>query len=115
MTWFLSLQKNDADAWIILFVPELVVDGRQVKVHLSGELRFEVLDLQINQYITAQAHVIEQQVNEKVLTADFQMVLTAEECEALSEFQNEISHILDQAAFKLPLADFRSKCEETKL
>lgn len=77
------------------------VYGRKVEVYLAGVFRLEVIDLQINNHEAAQPKVVKQQVETKVLTAGFEMVLAAHEGEAFSEFEDQRTEMFEQTALPL--------------
>ena len=100
------LAQDNADGRLVIRMAQLLVHGRQVKVHLAGELWFEVLDLQLDHHETAQPHVIEEEVEIIVLPAD--------EGEALAEFQNERAQMLDETAFEIALQHLGTKRKEVE-
>jgi hypothetical protein len=59
-------------------VAKLVINGRQVEVHLARELGFEVLDLQLDDDKAAQTQVVKEKVEVIVLARDLEVVLAAE-------------------------------------
>jgi hypothetical protein len=67
---------------------ELVVDRGEIEVHLAGKLRLEFLNLKFDDNEAAQPEVVEEQVQIIVLAADLKVILTADEGEALSKFQD---------------------------
>lgn len=91
---------------------KVVINRRQVEVHLAGVLRLELVDLEVDDDEAAQAEVVEEQVEIEILATDFEVVLTADECEALAEFENERPEVVEQAALQLPLGNVIRDVEE---
>ena len=56
----LRLAENQADARLVVGVPEQVVNGCEVEVHLAGVFRFERRHLQIDDAETAKLEVVEE-------------------------------------------------------
>src|SRR5262249_37349098 len=90
------LAQDQADAAAVAGVAEQVVHRGQVKVHLAGVLRLERAALEVNDHEAAQAEVVEQQVQGKVLTADFQVILLADKRAPDTQLQEELAEVLDQ-------------------
>ena len=67
-----------------------VVDRREIEIHLAGELGLERNGLQIDDHVAAQLEVIEEQVDAKFFASDRQRILAADECEADSQFEQEL-------------------------
>ena len=63
-------------------MPHQVVGRREVKVHLPRELGLERLGLQVDHDVPAEAEVIEERVEVKVVTADLEVEVFRDECEA---------------------------------
>jgi hypothetical protein len=58
--------------------------------------------------------MIEEQIEIVVLVADLEMVLAADEGEALAEFEDQGSKVLDERAFQVALEDFRTERQEVE-
>ena len=63
----LRLAKNDADTGFVVRVPQQIIDGGKVEIHLAAELRLELTGFQLHDDECAEAEVVEQEVEAKVL------------------------------------------------
>ena len=61
------------------------------------------------------AKVLEEEVDSKILAANFDGVLAADECEADSEFHEKFPHVFEKASFEFLLASFGEERKESKL
>src|SRR5271166_527052 len=61
-----ALTQDDPNARPVIWMTELFVDRRQIKIHFARKLRFELLDFQIDHHEAAQTQVVEQQVEIKI-------------------------------------------------
>jgi carbamoylphosphate synthase large subunit len=61
----------------------------QAEIHFAGILRLELVDLQIDDDKAAKPQVVAEQVDIEILAANLEVILTANEREALAEFQNQ--------------------------
>lgn len=68
---------------------ELVIDEVAVEVHLAGVLEFERAGLEVHHDEAAQTHVIEEQVEVRVVVGNVGVDLPADEGEALAQFEEE--------------------------
>ena len=83
------LAEDHADGGSVGLVAELVIDNAQIEVHLAGVFGFEFAFLQVDHDKAAQLQVVEQQVDEEFVLADFQAKLPADESEASAELKQE--------------------------
>src|SRR2546426_4175502 len=81
------LTKDDTYGRTLSFELHLVVQGRQVELHLPDVFWKEFPDLKLNCHEGTQAPVIEQQVDEVVLLAHREPVLAAHEGEHSTHLQ----------------------------
>ena len=58
--------------------------------------------------------MVEKEVNEEVLTADFEVMLAADEREADTEFEEEFADVSEQGAFEISLMRFLAQTKEVK-
>ena len=82
--------EDDADGRVVAGSALLVVQQVQVEVHLAGVFRFERPDFQFKGHQGFEKTVIEKQVDEILLLAQRQPVLTADKAEAVAEFEEEM-------------------------
>lgn len=85
-------ERGNSGLWVL----DLSIHGRKVKLQLAQMLRFELAALEFNQHITAQLEVIEQQVDKKLVTAEVQQHLPSDECKAGTQFQQAGFDLHDQ-------------------
>jgi methyl coenzyme M reductase subunit D len=72
-----------------------VIDGRQVEFHPAGILRLEVVDLEVDHNEAPQAQVKEEEIEVEVLVADLEVILAADKGEALAEFEEEFTQVIE--------------------
>lgn len=65
----LVLHRNETDARLIVGMAEQIVDRRKIEIHLASEFRAEELRFQVADHIGAKLHVVEQQIEPKLLIA----------------------------------------------
>ena len=82
---------------------DLAIHRSQIKPQLPQMLRFELATLEFDHHIAAQLEVVEQQVDEKLVTAHIQQHLPPDEREARAQFQQEFGDMLHQGVFDLAL------------
>ena len=70
---------------------KLVIDDAQVEIHLAGVLGLELAFLQVDHDEAAQFQVVEQQIDVEIAVADLQVILAADEGEALAKFHRKRS------------------------
>jgi len=63
------LAKDEADAGLVVGMPQKVVDRREIEVHLAGELRLERFHLQIDHDVSTDLQVVEEEVDVELLVA----------------------------------------------
>src|SRR5262245_30143301 len=112
MTSFAPLAQDDADGRLVVGMAQLIVDGGQIEVHLAGKFRLEVLDLQLDDDEAPEPQVIEQQVEIIVLAADVEVILAADEGEALAELEDEGAQMLNEAPFQITLEHIGAEGEK---
>ena len=84
-------------------VLHLAVHGGQVKTQLAQVLGLELAALELDHHIAAQLEVVEQQVDEKLVSAHIQQHLPPDEGKARAQLQQEFGNVFDQGVFNLPL------------
>jgi hypothetical protein len=52
------LAEDDADAWLVLVMPQKIIHCGQVEIHLASELRFELLNFEVKHNETAESKMI---------------------------------------------------------
>ena len=93
-------------------MPELVIDGREIEIHLPGEFGLEVLDLEFDHHETAQPQMIEEKIEIVVLVGDLEMILAADEREALAKLEDQCAQMLDQSLLQVALQHLRPQRQE---
>lgn len=111
----LALAEDESNAWVVGRVFEHVIDGGQVEVHLACVLRLERAGLQIDDNEAPEFEVIEEEVDLVVLAGDLQPVLTANEGEARSQFEEELLDVLNESGFYVSLISILGQCEEIEV
>ena len=91
-----------------------VVYRRQVEVHLADVLGLEGANLDLDNDESAQTQVVEQQIEPVFLTADLERVLTADEREADTEFNEELPKVFEQRPFEVALSCFVREWSESR-
>ena len=78
-------------------------DCREGKAQLAGMFWLESPHFQLENEISVQAHVIEEEIDVKGLPVHGHRHLTADEGEAAAQLQEEIAQMAQQPPFDLPL------------
>jgi hypothetical protein len=107
-----GLAQDQANGRLIGSVALEVIDGGEVEVHLAGELRLQGPDLEVDDQEAPQFQMVKQQVDVKILAADFEVDVFADESEADSALQQELADVSEQAALYLALVDIVGQPEE---
>jgi len=110
----LGLAEDQADGGLVVGMAEVVVHGGEVEAHLTRVLGQELPHLELHDYIAAQPQVVEEEVEEEVLTVHLQEDLGAHQGEAGAQFQQEVADLGDQSPLQIPLGDVRSEAEEVE-
>jgi hypothetical protein len=79
-----ALAKDYTDRRLVVAVSQLIIDSREVEIHLPGKFGLEIFDLQFDYDEAAHAEMLEKQVEVVILVADLNMILTADECKAFA-------------------------------
>jgi hypothetical protein len=95
--FIVSLAEYDADARLIVWVFQEIVDGRKIEVHFAGVFRLEVADLQIDNDEAPESRIVKEEIEAEIFPGDFERVLTTEKCETLSEFQEKLPQVFQEA------------------
>jgi hypothetical protein len=106
--------EDEADASAILAVGDERVDGVDVQVHLAHELRLEGAELQIDDHEAAGRVVEEEEIEDELLAADLERLLTSSEVEALAQGQHEALDVLQQRRFQVALLGTVSELHEVQ-
>src|SRR3569833_1505818 len=96
-------------------MPQQVVDGGKVKVHLPCMFRLELASFQVDHYKASQFQVVEEQVKIVIVIADFQVILIPYESEAPSKFQEKPANVLDQPALNIAFVSLIAQGEKVEL
>src|SRR5450432_2570785 len=110
----LLLAEHEADARLVPIAPELGIRGGQVEVHLAGVLRLELAGVELDNDEAAEPQVEEEEVDVEVLASDLEVHLAAHEREADAELEEEVAHVLEQAALEVPLLRVGAQREEVE-
>ena len=97
----LRLAQNETDARLVVWVTEHVVNRGEVEVHLPRVLRLERRHLQIDDAKASKLQVVEEEIDLKVFSADFEWNLAADEGEAGAEFDKELAQVLQKPSFQV--------------
>jgi len=91
-----AFAQQQANGGIVLLVLDLAIDGGEVEAQLLQMLWFECAALEFDHHIAAQLQVVEQQVDEEVVTTNFQMNLATNKGKARAQFQQKLGDVLDE-------------------
>jgi hypothetical protein len=83
--------------------PQQIIHRGQIKIHLPCEFWFEFFDLEIDHDVATQSQMIKKQVEKEILTADFEVILASNKCEAFPKLQYQIANVLNQTSLQIPL------------
>ena len=106
------LAEYDSDARLVVGVAKQVINGGEIKVHLSAELGFEVLGLEFDDHIGTQSQMVEEQINAEFLASHLERVLAADKREADPKLQEKVAKVIDKGAFQVPFMSLFSKGQE---
>ena len=109
------LAQNQADRRLVIRMAEQIIDYRQVKIDLAGKLGLKGNHLDVDDDVRPKLQVIEQQVDVKVVAADFEVHLAADEGESDAEFEKEITNMLQQTALQLTFLGVVCEGEKVKI
>lgn len=88
-------------------MPQLRIHGGEVEPHLPREFRLEGLHLEVDHHVAAERQVVEQEVEEELLAADGEAVLSAHIRKAEPELHQELRDVAHEPPFELPLVRIR--------
>jgi len=77
-----SLADDQANTRSIIGMPEQVIDGCQVEIHLASKLRLEFFRFQFHDDKAAQLQVIEEKIDKEITSTHFEAILAGDECKA---------------------------------
>ena len=83
------LAQQQADRRLVVVRFHLRVHRGQIEIELARVFRFERRRLEFDHDVAAKLQVIEQEIDEKLVSADFEPVLPADEREPCTEFEQE--------------------------
>jgi len=95
--------KQNSDGRIVTFGHHVGFEPVHVEIHLSCVRRSESADLEINQYMTSQQSVIEDEINTVVFAALGHPKRTCFKAESPSEFEQESLQMIQQSRLQLIL------------
>lgn len=96
--------EQEADRRLVIGVAEEIVGRREVEVELADERGIERDRLELDDDEAAKLQVIEEEVEVKVLVADLEVDLAADEGEAGAELEHEALEVVDERLLDLALA-----------
>ena len=82
-------------------MPEEVIDGGEIKVHLAGVFGSELVHLEINNNEASKSEVVKEEIDKEILAFNFEWVLTSNKGEADAELQKKLLEMLDEGGFKI--------------
>lgn len=85
-----------------------------IHIELTDETGLKITSFQFNYHITAKFQMIEQKINIKVISAHFQMYLSAYKRKSLSQLQKKVLDMLCQLTFNLNLSPWHISTKEIK-
>ena len=91
-----------------------LIDGFEVEIELTCELRFEVAGFQFNDDIAMELGVIEEEVEVEVPVADFERDLATEVGEACTEFDEELGDVVGELILKVSFVVLLGEGEEVE-
>ena len=103
-------QKSNAGPVVRGF--DLGVHRRKVEIQLAGVLRFKVHALEFHHDVAFEAGVVEQQVDEEFVPADFKPELAADKGKARAQLQEEAGDMPDEGIFNIALVGFVAKAKK---
>ena len=95
----LVLTQDEANSRVILFMPKFIIYHSTIKIELSCVFWPEFACLQFNNNIAAQFEMVEQKVQEELLSCYFKMDLLAYIGKTGTKFEQEICNMPDQFLF----------------
>lgn len=84
-------------------MPEHVIDGGEVEVHLPGILWLEGRHLQIDDDEASKLQMVKKQIQLEILSSNFKRNLATDKGEAGSELNKELAQVLQQSPLQVAL------------
>jgi len=108
-------QSRDADGGgVAVLVTQVVLDPGEVEPELAGVLRLEAADLEFDHDEAGLGPVEEQQVDVEVVAVDLEVVLPANEREAVAELEQERLEPRDQGVLEVAFGGGLGEVEEVQ-
>lgn len=76
----------------------MIVDDGAVKAELAGVLRLEVSRFEFDDDERAQPQMVEEQVDEELVSIDVEAIFAAEERDACAQFEEEVTKMSRRCA-----------------
>lgn len=111
----LGLAEQETNRWLIIGAFELRVDRRKVEVELSRVLRLERGGFELDDDVALQTRVVEKQIDEELVAADLDAMLTAYEREASAEFEKESCNVPHESVLDVVLLGFIANSQEIEV
>ena len=93
---------------------QVVVDPGDVEAEFADVFRLEAPDFQLDDDEARLGPVEEEEIDVEVVAADFEVVLTAREGEAVAELEQEAFQASHQRRFEFSLGDAAGQIEEVE-
>ena len=88
--------RTEADRGVGLCAFHLAVHSGEVKTQLAQMFGLEFVGLEFDHHIAAKLEVVEKQVDEKVIAANFQVHLSSNKGKARPQLKQELRHVFDE-------------------
>ena len=95
--------EEDADRRCVSLLHHVGLEPIEIEIHLPGIGRLKSTDLHVDQHMTAEEAVVEDQIDAVVLAALGHAELASLETKAASEFEKETLQMIEQGGFEVRL------------
>ncbi len=101
MLFILARAKNQTYRSVFAFGHIILLKPAKVQFHLTLILRLELTKLKIDRYKTAQAAMVEQQIDIIIFAVDGYTLLTRQESKIIAKFGNKFLKFGNDGTFKV--------------
>ena len=108
----MGLTEKQPYGWGIRSITEQIVYGRQIEVKLARPLGLELSCLQLDDEITVQPKMIEEEIDVEGLASDLERHLAADEGESAAKLQEKVAKVLEEPTLELSLFGGRAQCQK---
>jgi len=95
--------QQEPHRWLVIGVPQEIIDRREVQIQLTDKRRSKGDRLELNNDVATKSQMIEQKVECKILAAHLELDLPAHEGKARSQLQEKLLNVIHEGLLNLAL------------